>query len=320
MKNTALIVSQAGEIVQAHEIEPLLEPFVASLYERVASHELSQNTAETYKRGAEKFVAWADSQATAGTVTDAARAWKSELLADQYKPATVNAWLSGVKALGAWACEVGQLSYNPALTIKGAKRHGTAKRHARESLTDAEARRVLAQPDTSTDSGVRDAAILYLMLYTALRGVSLYRADLADLKTEFGRLVLMYQGKGHEEKEDAAIIPAAAEGALRDYLAVRGSEPGPLFMSLSDRSRGGRLTLSSYRRIVKEYFRAAGVHGNKTTHSLRHTAITKAIRSGVPLVKVMSMAGHASSDTTLIYFHETDRLTDPAEDHIDYSE
>ena len=173
-------------------------------------------------------------------------------------------------------------------------------------------------PDTGTAQGKRDNAILSIMLYTAARGVELHRADLADLQTQGGRLVLFVQGKGHGEKDDFVVI-AHAESALRDWLGVRGNKQGPLFCSLSNRSAGERLSLQAYRAMIKDYMRLAGVQGNKSTHSLRHTAITKAISEGVPLHKVSKgLARHASMDTTMIYFHELDRLTDPAEDHINY--
>ena len=234
------------------------------------------------------------------------------------KPAAINTWLAGVRALFAWASESGLIASNPASSIKGAQRKGTKKRHARESLSDLEARRLLAMPDTSTAQGKRDAAILSVMLYTAARGVELHRADLADLQTQNGRLVLFVQGKGHGEKDDFIVI-SHAEAALMDWLGVRGSKPGALFCSLSNRSAGQRLSLQAYRAMIKDYMRLAGVQGNKSTHSLRHTAITKAITEGVPLHKVSKgLARHASMDTTMIYFHELDRLSDPAEDYIKY--
>ncbi len=72
------------------------------------------------------------------------------------------------------------------------------------------------------------------------------------------------------------------------------------------------------RDIVKKYFRMAGVHGNKTPHSLRHTAITSAIRHGAPAEKVRGTSRHASLDTLMIYYHESDRVDNPAEQYISY--
>ena len=63
----------------------------------------------------------------------------------------------------------------------------------------------------------------------------------------------------------------------------------------------------------------AGVTGGfKTMHSLRHTAITNAITHGRETLDVMAMARHKDMNTTLIYYHESDRLENPAEDSIDY--
>jgi integrase/recombinase XerC/integrase/recombinase XerD len=74
------------------------------------------------------------------------------------------------------------------------------------------------------------------------------------------------------------------------------------------------------RQIVKGYFAEAGIVGDdKTTHSLRHTAITSAIRHHAPAEKVKGMSRHASLDTLMIYYHEADRVDDPAEEYIKYT-
>ena len=75
------------------------------------------------------------------------------------------------------------------------------------------------------------------------------------------------------------------------------------------------------REIVKGYFNKAGIVGNKTTHSLRHTAITKALQNGVSITRVSKqLARHANIDTTMIYVHEADRMSDPVEEHISYQD
>ena len=316
-----LTVNQPHFLAQSSDISELVNTWRAALNLRVEAGEMSKNTALAYGRGAAKFMTWCKSSGVSDADPDTFRTWKAALLKYGYKPATVNAWLAGVKSLFAWAVENRRLPYNPVEHIKGASRKGTTKKHVREALTDLEVKRVLAAPDATTKAGKRDLAILSLMVYTAARTVEVNRADLADLRTENGRLVLYVTGKGHVEA-DAVIVVAnhKAENALYDWLAVRGNQPGPLFTSLSDRSRGQRLGLRALRMIVKEYFRIAGVHGNKTTHSLRHTAISKAILKGAPIQKVQSMARHKNIDTTMIYYHEVDRLTNPAEDFIDYGE
>lgn len=121
------------------------------------------------------------------------------------------------------------------------------------------------------------------------------------------------------EKDDFLVLSHEAENAMRDWLVLRGRNSGPLFTSSSNYSKGKRLSRRAMRGIVKVYFNKAGLQGNKTTHSLRHTAITSAIRHNAPIQKVKGMSRHASIDTLMIYYHEVDRLTDPAERHISYS-
>ncbi|RLC75123.1 MAG: hypothetical protein DRI81_12630 [Chloroflexi bacterium] len=98
-------------------------------------------------------------------------------------------------------------------------------------------------------------------------------------------------------------------------------DDAPLFVSLSNRTRGNRLTTRAIRAIVKDRYAQAGVVGNrKTTHSLRHSAITNAIRRGATPMQVQAMARHSSFDTTLGYFHQEARTANPAEDFIEYGE
>lgn len=301
--------------VQPQDLESWLAGWQDWLTLRVAANEISKATATSYAHGTRRYLAFA--AGTNPAEPDTIRAWKAELL-KAYKPRSINAWLAGVKSFFGWLAETHRVSFDPTQLIKGASRKGQSKKHVRETLTDNEIRRVLALPDPNTKTGTRDAAILHTMAYTAVRTVEIHRADLADLQTRGGRLVLAVQGKGSREKDDFVIIPPAAETALRDWLAIRGKKAGPLFTSLSNRTQGGRLSLQALRALVMGYYKLAGVTGNKSTHSLRHTAITKMIRAGLSPVKVMSVSRHSSVDTLMIYVHDVDRMDDPAENHISY--
>jgi site-specific recombinase XerD len=305
------------QIVRFTDINELVYAWQDHLDLRVQAQEIKQDTALTYSRGVMKFIDWLGSKQPS---PDIIRQWKAELLRDKKKISSVNAWLAGIRSFFEWLAEQGQIPFDPTQAIKGAKRKGANKTHVRELLTDREVIRLLAQPDRETREGVRDYAILCIMVYTAARGIEIHRADLEDLRTVDGALVLKVQGKGRDEKGEMLVLSNEVENAVRDWIVERGTAPGPLFTSFSNRSMEERLSRRALRLIVKRYIVAAGIHGNKTTHSLRHTAITNAIRHGVPIQKVKGMSRHASLDTLMIYFHEVDRLTDPAEKHIRYSE
>jgi integrase/recombinase XerD len=302
------------------DVLSLVDDWHRAMTLQVESGEISDTTRRAYQVGMDKFLTWWTDNDGGQVDGDTLRRWIADLKRQGRKPNSINTWRAGVRAFFTWAVGAHRLIYNPTLGVKGAKRKGTKRKHKRDALTDTEVRRVLAQPDTSTPEGKRDKAILVLMAYTAARTIELHRADLADLSTQDGRLVLKVQGKGDVESDDLLVLAnPAAEAALYDWLAARGNKPGPLFTSLSNRSRGDRLSLRSFRELVKGYYRSAGIQAsNKTTHSLRHAAITNAVRHGAPIQKVQSMARHASLDTTMIYFHETDRIDNPAEQFISY--
>lgn len=314
----ALIVADRKAIERGADVRALAQEWTAHLATQARAGEIADATRKTYVIGLEKFLTWCARRQSVND--DAVREWIADERAHGRKPATVNTWLAGVRSFFAWAAGARRLSYNPTNGVKGAKRKGTRTKHAREALTDREVLRVLSAPDRKTNEGARDAAILSLMAYTAARTSDLQRADLADLKTKDNRLVLEVQGKGRQEKDEVLVIAhPEAEGALRDWLSVRGDTPGALFVSLSHRSHGARLSARAFRRL-KDYFKVAGVRGNKTLHSLRHTAITNAVRHGAPVQKVREMARHANLETTMIYYHETDRIENPAERFITYNE
>lgn len=316
-KQTSLVISPQQAISQSTDLRSLVNDWYAHLDRLVGTNELSDASRRTYRLGMQQFLSWC----SGGQISpDVIRDWIADIKGAGLKPGTVNTWLGGVRSFFAWAYAQRLVPYNPTNGVKGAKRQN-ARSHKRDSLTDAEIRRLLAMPGDDR-AGIRDRAIINLMIYTAARTVEIHRANLSDIATESGHAVLRVQGKGHEETDDKLVVfNPQAESALYDWLAVRGNKPGPLFTSLSPRSKGEQLSLSHIRHAIKKYLKAAGIdHYRKTTHSLRHTAISKALQNGAPIQKVQAMARHARIDTTMIYVHETDRATNPAEQFIDYGE
>ena len=285
--------------------------------------EATAATRAIYAKGMQKFLEWLEDHpqpVSARTI----RTWRDTIKAT-YAAATVNVWLSAVRSFFAWLFEQELIESSPAATVKGAKRNNTTKKHKRDELTSGEVRRVLASVEQDTAKGARAYAIITLMAYCGLRTVEVHRADISDLQTKNGRTVLWVQGKGAVEKDDFVVLPSPVEDAIARWLAVhplarqQNMKARPLFSSFSPRSRGGRLSTSYIRRMVKNAYYAVGITSpRKTTHSLRHSAISSAIRNGADLLQVQSMARHADPKTTMIYYHEIGRTDNPAEDLVSY--
>ena len=227
-------------------------------------------------------------------------------LAKTHKPATVNAYLAGVRELYKWLSIEGIIDKDIAKTVKGEK---TSREHKKEYLTVKQIKALLDTCDTSTEAGQRDYAILTLMITGGLRTIEVIRADVGDLKTYGDNTALFVQGKGRTEKNDAVIISAEQERILREYIAARKASPQePLFISQSNRNGNGRLTTRSISRLVKEHLIQAGIDDERyTAHSLRHTAITQALIGGASLQEAQQFARHIDINTTLIYAHNLDK-------------
>jgi site-specific recombinase XerD len=293
------ILRQWSDFLEAEYAEPTLLAYRKAV--RLFRRYLNERSKDLHKVKSEDVRSWRDS------------------LSESYAVQTVNLWMSGVRRFYVSLIDKGAPLQNPASAVRGISRRGKSRLHKRDELTASEVLGVIDTCD-DTDVGRRDRAIISLMAYCALRTVELQRADIADLGTRDARSVLWVRGKGHAESDDYVVLPVAAEEAILDWLTVRGSNKGPLFWSLSNQNRGDRLTLRAIRWIVKEHFKLAGVvNRGKTTHSLRHSAISNAIRNGATPLQVQAMARHRSFDTTLGYYHEIARTENPAEDLINYS-
>jgi len=323
--NKALTVTTPLTVSENHDVSKIVQNWRKALTRRSRSGELSVPTTETYHRGMSKFVTWCKANNIDNVTDDTLRDWIGELRED-YSPAAIAVWLAGVRSFFDWAVGLGRIPHNPAIAVKSPKRTGTSKSHKRQPLTDDEVKRVLAMPDTSTVAGARDKALLCLMAYNGCRTIEINRLNVNDIKTNNTNIVVAVQGKGRTEADEVLVIcnPDAIE-ALHDWQRERAHDlqnrdsGDALFVSLSRRSYGERLSLRAIRGIAKKSYKQAGVIGDdKTTHSLRHSYANNMIRNGAPLHKVQSAMRHANINTTMVYQHELDRLTNPAEAFVSY--
>ena len=281
----------------------------------------SPATISTYSRSIKAWGAWlkANSHTDPISPIDVQR-FKIDLKG--YAVQTVNVRLSAVRSFYRFLVTTGRMASNPASEVKGAKRHKSTT-HKRDALTTSEIRVMLDNCQVGTMAGLQLKAMLTLFAYCGLRQVEVQRVSIGNLKTQGDRLVLWVQGKGHTEADEYVVIPILQEQVIRNWLVqrmtfVQHSDGDALFVSLSNRNRGQRMTTRAIRGLVKKAMAQAGIVGNKSTHSLRHTTITTAIKRGATPMQVQAMARHASFDTTLGYFHETARLNNPAEDLIEF--
>jgi len=181
-------------------------------------------------------------------------------------------------------------------------------------LDPAEARALLDSIDVSTHAGLRDRALVGLMVYSFARIGAALGMSVEDVFTQNRRLWVRLREKGgkphampcHHNLKEYLVV------AYLDGAELRGDPKGPLFRSIG---RGtGKLTrtvlpqANAYAMIGRRAA-AAGIETKLGNHSFRATGITAYLKNGGTLEKAAAMANHASTRTTQLYDRRRDELS-----------
>ena len=172
-----------------------------------------------------------------------------------------------------------------------------------------EVEEMLNQIDLSTESGLRDRAIIELLYSGGLRVSELVGLNRDSINLE--RREFMVRGKG--SKDRPIFISQSAADRVQDYLDMRTDSLPALFLNNSRNLQAvdtsgnyRRMTVRSVERVVEKYARLAGITKHVSPHTLRHSFATDLLMNGADLRSVQSMLGHADISTTQIYTHVTD--------------
>mgnify|MGYP000593996198 CR=1 FL=1 len=216
-----------------------------------------------------------------------------------YAPATVNGMLSALRGVlkACWKLElISAEDYQRAVDVDNVK--GETLAAGRDLQQGEILALVTACADDGSAAGVRDAAVIGLLYTCALRRAELAALDLADFNPETG--ALRVRGKGRKERTVYATNGALE--ALREWLALRGSQPGPLFMPVNKAGHisARRITAQAVYNMLRKRAAAAGVN-DFSPHDFRRTFAGDLLDRGVDIVTVQKLMGHASPTTTARY-------------------
>lgn len=292
----------------------------------VGSGAASADTIRTYTTQVAQFILWCEERALAPVAVQRAdvKAYRRWLHQERgLKSSTIALKLTAVRRLYDAAIEAGILTYNPARGLKPPPQQSDPavgitfleKVEVQELLTSVSATPVKGK--VAIDNLVklkRDLFMLELMVGEGPRTIELHRANLGDLVSQGNKLGIKVLGK--RQIRIVPFTPRLTE-LLQDYLAARRqvgqqlNADSPLLVSVGNRSRGERLSRSQIRTLVTNYLQQCGLKHKAgrtvSTHSLRHTAATLALKAGAELRQVQDLLGHADLRTTAIYVHVGER-------------
>jgi integrase len=107
---------------------------------------------------------------------------------------------------------------------------------------------------------------------------------------------------GTDRPENHKPVRGAAGAALQDWLAASRIHEGALFRRvLKGGKLGAPLSAAAVRDIVTGRCQLAGIEGQYSAHSLRSGFVTEAVQQQVPLPETMSMTGHRSVASVVVY-------------------
>lgn len=301
--------STAVSVIPALNLRDLADRWVRYL-------DVAPRSVQTYSSNLKQFLIWLAHNGITHPTREDIIAYRDSLMVN-HRPSSVQGAMAAVRLFFEF-CEVSGVYKNVAKHVKSPK---LDKGHKHDYLTSDQSKELLATCDEpeNREQSLRDRAILAVMLTTGLRTISIINANIGDISTVGDNTVLYYLGKGHSEKNVFVKLTAPVERTLRKYLSVRGEvkDSDPLFASISNRDRGGRLTTKSIRRMVKNRLKNIGIDNRRVSaHSLRHTAATLNLLAGGSLEETQQMLDHSSITTTQIYAHHLSRVQNKSEERI----
>lgn len=296
-----VLVGQAGERAGVR----FLEFFTANIR--------NPNTRRAYARAANEFLTWC---AEVGVPNLAAVAplhvstW-IELQMQRLAAPSVKQRLAAIRRLFDWLV-VGQVvPHNPAASVRGPSH--TARTGKTPVLDPSEARQLLDSIDVSTPAGLRDRALIALMVFSFARIGAALSMKVEDVYTQNRRLWVRLKEKGG--KQHAMPCHHTLETYLHEYLVgaqLDGDAKGPLFRTVG---RGtGQLSRTALPQanahaMVRRRAIAAGIETLIGNHTFRATGITAYLKNGGTLENAAAMANHASTRTTQLYDRRRDEIS-----------
>jgi integrase/recombinase XerD len=295
-----VLIADAGEAT----VRRFIEFFTANIR--------NKHTREAYARAVAGFCAWCEGRGITLAQMDpvCVAAYIEQLTQERSKP-TVKQHLAAVRMLFDWLVTGGILPFNPATSVRGPKY--VVKRGKTLVLEGTQAQQLLDSIDTRKVAGLRDRALIGLMIYSFARVSAMLGMRVEDYYQGAGRQMRIRLHEKGGKEHDLPVHHRAVE-YLEAYLAaaeIAGEKKTPLFRSVD---RSGQVTERVMARqdvwgMIRRRVQEAGLPERCCAHTFRATGITVYLSNGGTLENAQFIANHSSPRTTKLYDRTEEAVT-----------
>ena len=274
-------------------------------------------TKRVYNLGLDEFFAWLSVQEPRPGFTKATvSAWRVALEARGLGAVSINVRITAVRKLAVEAADNGLLAPELANGITRVK--GVASKGVRLGnwLSLRQAQALLNAPDIATMKGLRDRAIIAVLLGCGLRRSEVAALTMEHIQQRDGRWCLV-DLHGKHGRVRTVPVPVWVKVAIDAWSVRAGVTDGYVFrpVNRADQVQGEVLSEEVVWQMLRPYAEAAGVPGI-APHDCRRTAAKLCRAAGGELEQIQLLLGHASVQTTERYIGTKQDLVNAPNDGI----
>jgi site-specific recombinase XerD len=276
----------------------------------------SENSRRAYSRHLQDFFFWHTLENRPELNKALIQRYVKSLRTQKLSSSTINQKLSAIRKLATEAEDNNLIESrlaNGIRTVKGVPFRG---RRTGNWLTKEEAQKWLNAPEVKTLKGVRDRALLAVLLGCRLRRAEASILSFHHIEQREGRWAIV-DIVGKRDKMRTVPMPSWAKACLDAWKTVAHLEEGFVFRRVNkgDNLMGESIMAQAIRDIVVSYADKLKNEGI-APHDLRRTFAKLAHKGGSPIDQIQLSLGHDSIQTTEKYLGVEQDLTDAPCDHL----
>jgi integrase len=275
----------------------------------------SPHTKRLYSYALDQFHIWYFSEARPAFSKAVVQEYRCLLEKTAYSSSTISVHLAALRRLSVEAADNGLLDPQVAAAVCRVRSPRKLGQRVGNWLSLLQARSLLEVSDTLTIRGVRDRAVIALLMGSGLRRAEIAGLHTADLQTRDGRwLIPDLQGKHGRLR--TVPIPIWAMEIIRTWMDMAHVTDGKLFRRVNKADEVARLGMSS--QAIYEVIKIAGQQAGLqiAPHDLRRTFAKLAYASDPRIEQIQFVLGHASVRTTELYLGTAQDLQHSPGDRI----